>query len=156
MSLQDEFQTTMTGEMVHQMDPHIAPGPLMAAAAAPALAMPHAGAGIKLAPLQHFSRAEMGNSRARGLDSCRDWCPTRQKCCIPVGWKTWTQLALMARCCPSLLWSVGAIYTLIDCSIRVPYAFPTERSKMIFIISHLSGSAWVWAKFQSGVPLHSV
>lgn len=74
----------MTGEMVHQMDPPITPGPLMAAAATPAQAMPH-GAGIKLAPLQHFSGAEMGNSRARWLDSRRDFCPTRQKCCIPVG-----------------------------------------------------------------------
>lgn len=139
MSRQEEFQTTMTGEMVHQMDPPITLGTLVKAAAA--LAVPHSWAGIRFAHLQHFSGAEMGNFRPRGLDSRRDLCPTRQKCCVRVGWKTWPQSALVDRSRPSSLASVRVNYTLIDCSIRVPYAFPTEKSKMVFIISHLSGRA---------------
>lgn len=42
---------------------------------------------------------------------------------------------------------------LIDCSIHfevTPHAFPTDRSKIAFIISHLTGRAKAWASAEWG------
>ena len=45
---------------------------------------------------------------------------------------------------------------IIDCSIHfelTPHAFPTDRSKIAFMISHLSGRAKAWAEWARNSPL---